>query len=215
MVLLSLLIFIVTSSIHLYASFNKNRKLRAFSKILIMPSLLIYYVFKTNSIETYFILALLFSWFGDLFLILKGNKYFAFGGISFGLSHIFFIISYINKMNNMYIPFYIYIIAIIYFIITLIVFKHLKKYLPKQLIAPMCLYLLTNATMNCFAFILFSNIQNIYSLIIYIGALSFFISDTNLFFVRFKKEDNKQNHFIVMLTYIVAEFLIVFGYINL
>lgn len=215
MVLLSLLIFIVTSSIHLYASFNKNRKLRAISKVLIIPSLLIYYVFKTNNIETYFILALLFSWFGDLFLILRGNKYFAIGGVSFGLSHIFFIISYIKKMNNMYIPFYIYILALIYFIVTLIVFKHLKKYLPKQLIAPMCLYLLTNATMNCFALTLFNNILNRYSLIVFIGAISFFISDTNLFFVRFKKEENRQNHFIVMLTYIVAEFLIVFGYINL
>ena len=42
-----------------------------------------------------------------------------------------------------------------------------------------------------------------------------FISDSVLFNVRFNKESIFKTHFLVMLTYIVAEFLIVEGLILL
>ena len=46
-----------------------------------------------------------------------------------------------------------------------------------------------------------------------IGAILFFISDSSLFFVRFKKDCLLKTHFLVMLTYSIGEFLIVLGLI--
>lgn len=212
MYILSIFIFIISSSIHLYASYKRNISLRNLSKGFIIPSLMMLYYFKATNIEYSFIIALLFSWLGDIILMGNGKIYFTLGGISFIVSHIFFIVTYSKYIIiiNQYIPIII-AVGLIYLIITLIVFKHLTKYLPKFLIIPMFIYLLVNASMNCSALTLLLSNMNIASLIVFLGALSFFISDTNLFFVRFKKGLKEQNHFIVMLTYIIAELLIVLG----
>ena len=50
---------------------------------------------------------------------------------------------------------------------------------------------------------------------LFIGAVLFFASDSTLFFVRFKKDGLLKTHFLVMLTYILGEFLIVEGFILL
>lgn len=215
MYILSILIFIITSGIHLIASYKQNIKLRAISKVLILPSLILFYISKANTVEIYFVIALIFSWLGDLLLIPKGKLFFTFGGIAFLISHLFFIIAYTSHIESFKECILIFaIVEIIYISITLVVFKHLTKYLPKFLIVPMFIYLIANASMNSFAFTLMYSVKDIYTLIIYLGALSFFVSDTNLFFVRFKVEEQKQNHFVVMFTYIIAEFLIVLGYLH-
>ena len=47
------------------------------------------------------------------------------------------------------------------------------------------------------------------TVVTFIGAVLFFASDSTLFFVRFKKDGLLKTHFLVMLTYILGEFLIV------
>ena len=80
---LFLAIFIITTTIHLYASLKKNQKLRNYSKPWILLSLLGYYLCASQEIKIVVVLALIFSWIGDMFLILKGVKWFTVGGISF------------------------------------------------------------------------------------------------------------------------------------
>ena len=75
------------------------------------------------------------------------------------------------------------------------------------------LYLLINGTMNCFAIFRYLCNKDTACLITLIGAVLFFISDTSLFFVRFKKDGRLKTHFLVMLTYSIGEFLIVLGLI--
>ena len=216
MKLLVICLFIIDVIIHLYASMMRIKALRNISKIFIIPLLIILYIISTNTIKPFFIAALLFSWLGDLFLIKKGYLFFSFGGISFGLAHIFFMVTYFPYIHLNGIELIIVcIIALLYLTIVAIYFKNLRTYLPKLLFPPMVLYLLANASMNCFAFALFISNPSILTFIIYIGGLLFFISDCNLFAVRFMVEDKKQNHFIVMLTYIIAELLIVIGIINI
>lgn len=216
MYIVSILIFIVISGIHLYASYKKNRLIRNLSKIFIIPSLAVIYCLNAPKVEISFLLALLFSWIGDLVLIPHGKAFFTAGGVSFIISHIFFIITYSKHIHSIKTFILLIIVAaLIYLIITTIVFKHLVKYLPKFLIIPMYIYLLVNASMNCAAFTLLLSNMTLASMIVFIGALSFFISDTNLFFVRFKKELAEQNHFVVMFTYILAELLIIVGIINI
>ena len=209
-----LIIFIVMTSIHLYASLKKNKKLRDITKPFILTSLLGYYFLATKEIRTATILALLFSWIGDVFLIGPGVKWFTVGGISFMISHFFFILSYIPDIvftnMNLYI---VLVLGVIFFIAVSIIFSKLKAHLPKALFYPMYLYLLINGSMNCFAvYRMLSNI-NIQTVTTCIGAFLFFISDSSLFFVRFDKNSILKTHFLVMLTYSIGEFLIVLGLI--
>lgn len=209
-----LIIFIVMTSIHLYASLKKNKKLRNITKPFILTSLLGLYCFTTKQIKAVTVLALLFSWIGDVFLIGPGVKWFTIGGISFMIGHFFFILSYIPDIvftnMNLYI---VLVLGLFFFIAVSIIFSKLKIHLPKGLFYPMFLYLLINGAMNCFAvYRMLSNI-NIQTVTTCIGAFLFFISDSSLFFVRFDKNSILKTHFLVMLTYSIGEFFIVLGLI--
>lgn len=209
-------LFAVDSLIHLYASIRRNVLLRNISKVFIIPLLILIYITSSSAIKPLFLTALIFSWLGDLFLILKGYLFFSLGGVSFGLAHIFFMITYYPYIHLEGFEIIIVCVAvIIYSIVIFNYFKNLYVYIPKMLLVPMIMYLLANASMNCFALALFISNPSILTSIIYIGALLFFISDCNLFAVRFKIEEIKQNHFIVMFTYIIAELLIVIGITNI
>ena len=209
-----LLVFTITTSVHLYASLKKNQKLRNVSKPWILLSLLGYYLLSAKQIEISVVLALIFSWIGDMFLILKGVKWFTIGGISFMISHFFFIISYSKFINFSSLNIVVVILLISLFVITAsIVFKFLKPHLPKALFYPMYLYLIINGLMNCFAWFRAMTINGIACVVTAIGALLFFISDSSLFFVRFDKNSKLKTHFLVMLTYSIGELLIVLGLI--
>ena len=214
MKLISLIIFSLSTAIHLFASLKKNQKLRNYTKPFILLSLIAFYIVAAKEVRWTIILALIFSWIGDLFLMIPGVKWFTIGGISFMISHLFFIIGYypdivFSKIN----VFVIIILAIFFFVTVSIIFKNLKKHLPRKLFYPMYLYLLINGSMNCFAIFRFLSVVNQNTIITCIGAILFFISDSSLFFVRFAKDSKLKTHFLVMLTYSIGEFLIVLGLI--
>ena len=101
--------------------------------------------------------------------------------------------------------------ALFFAVTVTFVFSRLKPHLPKALFYPMFLYLLINGAMNCFAIFRCVSAPTAATVTTAIGAALFFISDTSLFFVRFKKDSRLKTHFLVMLTYSIGEFLIVLG----
>ena len=210
----SLLVFVISTTIHLYASIKSNKPLRDKTKPFILLSLLGLYCFSVEKIEITVVLALIFSWLGDILLIPKGIKWFTAGGIAFMISHFFFILSY-NKTINFDVinPTIIVVLAVFFIVIVSFIFSKLKEHLPKPLFYPMYLYLLINGTMNCFAVFRFLTSMDLGGIITVIGAALFFVSDSALFFVRFKKNCLLKTHFLVMLTYSIGEFLIVLGLI--
>lgn len=206
--------FIFFTAFHLVASFKKVRHLRVFSKGFIVFSLLAFYVTTAANPSWLVVIALLFSWIGDLLLIPHGTKWFVAGGISFMVSHLFFVFAYMDgidfgKVN----PWFIVLFACLYVSAVALIFVKLVPRLPKPLIAPMALYLCINGCMNCFA--IFRLISNpcAATIITVVGAVSFFISDTMLYFLKFNKDFLLKSHFGVMLSYCLAEFLIVLGLI--
>lgn len=209
-----LALFICASILHLFASFTKNSKLRAISKPILLPSLFFFYIHSVENPSLFISLALLFSWLGDLFLIPNGLKWFTCGGISFIISHLFFVLGYAKGFSFSEIPWFYYVIfPIIYFVIVFAVFIKLKPHLKKGLSIPIGLYLLVNGAMNCFAIFRHCMFGDIASMVTLIGAVLFFISDVILFFVRFDKTFKMKSHFWVMIFYLLGEFLIIFGFI--
>ena len=211
-----LAIFIISSAIHLYASKKKNVKMRACTKGIILLALLGWYCCCVDKVSRVVVIALLASWLGDVLLIPRGVKWFVAGGISFMVSHAFFVLTYYPQVNFSAIPLWVIIAAAaVYFTAVCLVFKGLKDHLPKALFYPMFLYLLINGTMNCFAFYQLVSLPCTAAAITFVGAMLFFASDSLLFYTRFKKETKLKTHFPVMVTYIFAEFLIVLGIIML
>ena len=197
---------------HLIASLKQNEDNRKFSKGFILFSIIAFYLSVASEPSWLVLLALFFSWVGDLFLIPKGTKWFVAGGISFMISHILFIACYGVRIDFSNIS-YVYFIAFgaLYLVIVTLVFKELKQYLPKAIYYPMFLYLVINGAMNTFAICRFISDMSRGPFITMIGAVLFFISDVILFFVRFNENCRLKTHFAVMLTYSIGELLIVVG----
>lgn len=214
--LISLLVFSVW---HLIESFRDRPKYRAYSKPFLVLSVLFYYIFASGEKRvTVLVLALIFSWLGDVLLIPKGMKWFIAGGISFMVSHILFIFVYYPQIVFSSVKLYIIIpAALLYYGFALFEIIKLRSHASKVMQIPLFTYLLFNCTMNLFALMQLMSVPCAGSVIAYIGAVLFFASDCSLFVVRFV-EDNKiiyKKHFTVMLTYILAEFLITQGILML
>ena len=209
-----LILFFIVTGIHLYASLRQDKPLRNKTKPFILLLLLAWYCLSADPVTLTVVLALIFSWIGDVLLIPSGVKWFTAGGISFMISHFFFILSYaaltdfaqINKALAVILP-------VIFIAAVLIIFHYLRPYLPKALFIPMLLYLMINGFMNCFAWFRSMSSAGPAAIITAVGALLFFVSDSSLFFVRFNKDSRLKTHFLVMLTYSIGEFLIVLGLI--
>ena len=207
-----LIVFILSTGVHLYASLRKDTRVRNITKPFILLSLLGFYVCAAGDPAAAIILALIFSWIGDVLLIGKGVKWFTAGGIAFMVSHAFFIAGYCRDIDlSAVAPGLVVFLAVFFAAAVAFIFSKLKPHLPKALFWPMFLYLLINGAMNCFAIFRCISLGNTAGLVTAIGAALFFVSDSSLFFVRFKKESRLKTHFLVMLTYSIGELLIVLG----
>lgn len=211
---LFLILFLLFSIIHLVHSWQDDSQKRAITKPFLLLSLAAYYAFAAETISPVLLLALLTSWLGDVLLIRKGHKWFILGGISFLASHVLFVCVFVPAIQWTAVPWgLIALLAVIYYSISLKIMLALQKSTPKLMLVPMYLYLLANSTMNLFALMRLCTLRTPGSIVSFIGAVLFFISDCTLFLVRYypKTDAVFKRHFPVMLTYLGGEFLITLG----
>lgn len=207
-------LFLLAAAVHLNASLKQNKALRNKTKPFILLGLLGFYLGAASPVILSVVLALFFSWLGDVLLIPKGTKWFVAGGIAFMVSHAFFILSYVQETDFARLPkLLLFLLPAAFAAASLVIFHYLRPHLPKLLFYPMLLYLLLNGAMNCFAWFRAFTVGGAAGIVTAVGALLFFISDSSLFFVRFKKDSRLKTHFVVMLTYSLGEFLIILGLI--
>ncbi len=207
------LLFIFTV-IHLVDSWRDDKKRRKYTKPFLILFIIGYYLVSVDNISLLLILALAASWLGDVLLIPEGNGWFTAGGISFMFTHFLFIAVYAQNLDFRSFPlaWAIPAAAVYYGISAVIIFK-LRPSTPKMMLLPMYFYLLSNSTMNIFALLQMITLKSTGSIVAYIGALLFFVSDCTLFLVRYYKKPEIvfKKHFTVMLTYVFGELLITQG----
>lgn len=176
----------------------------AFSISIFLFALFISFYTKklTNNYPFYIILGLFFSILGDFFLSIE-EKYFIYGVISFFITHIFYIIAFLNIKFS----FNLYLLSILLFIgITtyLMMFKNLGN-----LKLPILLYTFIIIIMLYFSLmiLLSSNFGYLFRYTLFSGALLFFISDsilsTNKYMFKIRYRD-----YLVGLTYFIGQILI-------
>ena len=194
---------------------NGAENLRYITKPLIIPFLgLIYYTSlhnKLNFKKDAVIIALFFSWVGDVLLHLDG--YFIPGLISFLLAHIFYII-FLSSTSSLKSSFFklrpVMLIAVMAYLIELM---HLLWPYLGNLKLPVLFYGITISTMLSAALWQYQKLDNRTATYFIIGALFFVTSDSLLAFNKFRQAFEFSGVYI-MTTYILAQLFIVVGAIR-
>src|SRR5688572_8633582 len=93
-----LVVFFIALAVNLTGIFSNNHSLQLISKPLIIPSLIGWFLSgthsKNNKLAIWIIIALIFSWLGDVLLIFqeRDQVFFLAGLVSFLLAHISYIV---------------------------------------------------------------------------------------------------------------------------
>lgn len=201
------------SIVHLYYSWKDEKKGRAATKPFLLILIALYYAVSCETLSLVLLFALLTSWLGDVLLIPQGTKWFISGGFSFFVSHFLFIAVYVKQIDFAKAPWvWAALLAVVYLGIAAVITSKLRQSTPKEMRVAMYGYLIANSAMNVFAFMQMMTELSAGSVVAYIGAVLFFVSDCSLFLVRYyEKPVVFKKHFTVMLTYLLGEFLITQG----
>ena len=189
-----------------------------FLKPFLIPFLLLaVYFCESFPSKKILLTALLFSWIGDIILMFtdRGELYFIFGLLAFLLSHIVYIFVFNNQSktetNKSQATFGIGVGVIIAYL-ALMLFILLPKL--GDLKIPVIVYAMVISTMLLFAFKGSLNWPKPANNIILLGAIFFVSSDSILAFNKFYCPVPLSS-FLIMITYITAQYLIVNGILKL
>lgn len=198
-------LYFVASIVHLLFCYFDIKQGRRISKPFILFFLFLATYFYANKYILISI-ACLMSCVGDILMIYKRYKIiFLLAGLSFISEHILNIIS-IVKLLPYIVPYWIYIIiACIVLVFSLTIYLLTKKKIVNFLaFGFMCFHIICMG----FSFALIERHFYLYGTLIFVGYLFYFLSDYLIYYFLFIKP-NKKDHFYVMLTYIIAQSLII------
>ena len=191
-------------SLHLYSIYAGWEGIRLVSKLLLIPILILYlFVMHTTGkrlpSSRWPFLALFFSFLGDFLLSQTGTLFFLAGMLSFMLTHIFNSICFLQMQK-------IEKVATQRLIIALLVLGSFQL--------PILIYMGLIGTMGLLAVNLYTNeFHRLVSLRYFIpGAFFFILSDSILALNKFHFQEPAFWDVPVMLTYGLAQLLIVLGY---
>lgn len=210
--------FIGISIVYLSIILLGHEAIAWFLKPLLLPFLLFsVYSFEKFPTKNLLFSALIFSWIGDIILMFadKGELYFIFGLVSFLISHILYIVLFSKQGNTTN-----YRKNIVFWIAFILIILYLKSMLtllfPKlgDLKIPVSIYALTISTMLLVALKGYFSWKKPANISILFGAMFFVTSDSILAINKFY-EPLPYAAFLIMFTYLVAQFAIVVGILKL
>ena len=201
--------FVTDTALQLVACFRRMPKLRSVTKVLLMPLLAGVYLLFAPSPHVFVVVALICGALGDLFLLFRKSFAMLLGMCAFALGHVFYIGAMLTTKPGFHLA------ALLCLLIAagwmLFVVKRLLPTAPKSLRKPGFFYALLLSGTCLMALYLLLCTQNLHYLISFVGGCLFMISDTILTGQKYRKE-TKHGNFYVMLTYILAQALLVAGF---
>lgn len=205
--------FIAVGMMYLLLLLSGNEDFAWWMKPILLPFLIAAVAasksFPTKSV---LVLALLFSWFGDIVLLFsyKAERYFILGLVMFLIAHLFYIVLFIrqpikSKGNQRGLGIGIVLIAAYIFALLFVLFPTLGG-----LKIPVLLYALVISAMLLMTVKGFSRWESPANYYLLAGAICFVSSDSLLAFDKFYNPIPLAS-FNIMSTYLSAQFLIAFG----
>jgi uncharacterized membrane protein YhhN len=196
--------FLVISFLEIYATFRNNNLLEFVFKPLIAVSLAILYLVSVKKPSFLYISALFFSFWGDV-LLLFPEKFFVVGLVSFLITHLIYM--RIIKGFLLKIDLSLFLKSGLVFIIYFGSIVFLIKNNLNELLIPVVIYGLVISAFGTFSLVNYIKNKATENLWLLIGALIFILSDSIIAINKFYMI-NADLGSLIMLTYIVAQYLI-------
>jgi uncharacterized membrane protein YhhN len=210
--------YLIVSGVYLLIILLGHEDIAWYIKPFLIPFLILtVYFHRDFTSKKYLLTALIFSWFGDIILLFsdRDERYFIAGLVAFLLSHLAYILLFNKqiklKNTKSKAVFWIGVTSIIAYLIIM-----MGMLLPTldDLIIPVFVYALVISTMLLFAFKGFLIWDTPANWFILIGAIVFVSSDSILAFNKFY-QPVAWSSFLIMITYLAAQYLIVIGILKL
>lgn len=198
-------LFVLVSIMYVIGLLLGNETLKFIFKPLIMLTLLLYYIKSVKRKSKLFIGAVLFSFLGDILLLYDTELLFMLGLVSFLIAHIFFISMTVGMLKSSTLK--QKTIAAIPFLATYFGLLFLLKDSLGELLIPVVVY---GFVISVFGFVSLLNhliSKSSASQYLLFGAVFFVISDSLLAINKFY-EPQDYYPVIVIITYIIAQYLI-------
>ena len=197
-------------------SYDSLNNLHYIAKPAIVISLLILFL-RTNQslskrVKNYTILALIFALLGDVLLMFvdKSEHFFTLGLVAFLVAHIMYSVLFLKHKHKKRKALGFIILLLLY---ASGLFYFLKDGLGDMLI-PVVIYMIVILSMATTAYLRKSNVTTLSYTLVFLGALSFMLSDSILALNKFYQTLPWSN-ISIMTTYALAQYLIVLGILKL
>lgn len=204
--------YLITAIVHIFSMISRYGIVEEISKILLMPLLMAYFISAgkgKGKLLVLPVLAILFSWFGDIALLtVFADKYFVPGLAAFLTAHILYLFTFRAYVNGKglkikWIPALLFVLYAVF--LSRLVYPGLG-----DLMVPVFFYAAAITSMGIAAFGRSGRTTQYSFLFVSAGAICFIISDSliavNKFYTSFS-----QAPILIMLTYIMAQYLIATG----
>ena len=205
-----LTLFVCVGVLHLVFILTESKNGRQFTKILLMPLLILW----TYSIHPIFLLllALFWGWVGDVLLLRKERRIFLkLGLLAFLLGHIAYISVFLVHSKAFPAPGIFVGMVVVYALFGWGMFRALRAGLGRMAV-PVGIYIFVISVMSA-SVLLFALCNGSVAWWAFAGSLLFVFSDSVLALQLFRKPF-KYSRFVVMASYIPAQFLLVWGILN-
>ena len=202
---IALFVFVLVSVLDIIGIMFKVESLLFLFKPFIILSLLFLYLKSVFEINKLYAIALIFSFFGDVFLMYPGQFFFKIGLVSFLIAHLLFIKIVLNRIEK--VTFFNILKAVVPFGIFLSMLIFTIKDSLNELLIPVLVYGFAISTFGVVSLIGYLETKTIQSIWMLIGVIIFMISDSILAINKFYYPA----HIFevgIMMTYIIAQYLI-------
>jgi len=189
------------------------------TKPILMPVLLLWFSNKGNILDKpwlFFTMGIFFGWWGDIFLLDQSGKFFLLGLASFLIGHIFYIVGFhaLTKGKNvqLWTKYAALGIALLVYIgVSLIIFPAMNVSEKKPILPPVLFYSAVICLMAWYSWFAWQ-VKGPMLMYSFIGAILFLFSDFSIALNYFVLPNGlNHSHLIIMSTYGLAQFLIVYG----
>ena len=202
---IALFVFLLVSILDIIGIIFKIDSLTFIFKPFILLALLFLYSQSVEFRNKWYAMALIFSFFGDVFLLYSGENVFKFGLGFFLIAHLLFITIVAKRIKS--VSFFNGSISVILFSIVLFLLLFLLKDSLKDLFIPVLIYGVVICTFGVVSLLDFLNTKSKKSLLMFLGAIVFIVSDAILAINKFYNAALALQ-VAVMVTYISAQYLI-------
>lgn len=212
-----LIIFFIVAIVEVISECKDNTKIEFTTKPLLMPLLILFYVFGVIEgasiirVDWLIVVALIGGWAGDVLLMQKDQeKWFLFGMVAFLINQIFYIISFFLSINNItsFNIWGLFLIGPVLLILLFLVPRFITK--AGEMKIPVLVYLVAILLMHLGAILRLAEFQGLSFVLVYVGSISFIFSDATIAVNKWD-EEVKQGRPIIMTTYILAQLFITLG----